>query len=77
MELAPVHLSRLRIPVEIHSSPPSRTISSFAAEDRGLIGTQSRAAVSATIVSTGCRSKVERLMTFSTSLVAVWYSSDS
>ena len=27
--------------------------------------------------STGCRSKVERLITFSTSLVAVWYSSDS
>ena len=27
--------------------------------------------------STGCRSNVERLMTFSTSLVAVWYSSDS
>ena len=29
------------------------------------------------VSSTGCRSKVERLMTLSTSLVAVWYSSDS
>ena len=38
---------------------------------------QSRAAVSHSVSSTGCRSKVERLMTFSTSLVAVWYSSDS
>ena len=29
------------------------------------------------VSSTGLRSKVERLMTLSTSLVAVWYSSDS
>src|SRR5580704_4454652 len=36
-----------------------------------------RAAVSQRVSSTGCRSKVERLMTLSTSLVAVWYSSDS
>ena len=35
-----------------------------------------RAAVSHSVSSTGCRSKVERLMTFSTSLVAVWYSSE-
>ena len=38
---------------------------------------QSRVAVSTTVSSTGCTSKVERLMTLSTSLVAVWYSSDS
>ena len=38
---------------------------------------QSRAAVSTTVSSTGCTSEVERLMTLSTSLVAVWYSSDS
>src|SRR6516164_8487345 len=38
---------------------------------------QSRAAVSITVSSTGCTSAVERLMTLSTSLVAVWYSSDS
>ena len=37
----------------------------------------SRAAVSTTTSNTGSRSKLERLMTFSTSLVAVWYSSDS
>jgi hypothetical protein len=36
-----------------------------------------RAAVSINVSSTGWRSKVERLMTLSTSLVAVWYSSDS
>src|SRR5215471_8423908 len=39
--------------------------------------TQSRAAVSTTVSSTGCTLEVERLMTLSTSLVAVWYSSDS
>ena len=38
---------------------------------------QSRPAISHSVSSTGCRSKVERLMTLSTSLVAVWYSSDS
>ena len=38
---------------------------------------QSRAAVSTTVSSTGCTSAVERLMTLSTSLVAVWYSSNS
>src|SRR6516164_1990547 len=37
----------------------------------------SRAAVWTTVSSTGCTSAVERLMTLSTSLVAVWYSSDS
>src|SRR6516165_2718604 len=36
-----------------------------------------RAAVVTSVSSTGWRSKVERLMTWSTSLVAVWYSSDS
>jgi len=36
-----------------------------------------RTAVSHIVSSTGCRSKVERLITWSTSLVAVWYSSDS
>src|SRR6516162_6345447 len=38
---------------------------------------QSRAAVSTTVSSTGCTSAVERLITLSTSLVAVWYSNDS
>ena len=38
---------------------------------------QSRTAVSTTVSSTGCTSAVERLMTLSTSLVAVWYSSNS
>ena len=41
------------------------------------IGGTKPAAVSTTVSSTGCRSEVERLMTLSTSLVAVWYSSDS
>src|SRR6516225_6956526 len=38
---------------------------------------QSRKAVSVTVSSTACTSEVERLMTLSTSLVAVWYWSDS
>src|SRR6516165_7277107 len=38
---------------------------------------ESRTAVSTTVSSTGCTSAGERLMTLSTSLVAVWYSSDS
>ena len=42
-----------------------------------MLAAQSRAAVWTTVSKTGCKSKVERLMTFSTSLVAVWYSSDS
>ena len=42
-----------------------------------LVGAHNRAAVSITVSSTGCKSKVERLMTLQHSLVAVWYSSDS
>jgi hypothetical protein len=49
----------------------------LAYRDRSEIGAASRAAVSTTVSSTGCTSAVERLMTLSTSLVAVWYSSDS
>src|SRR5215471_14734979 len=45
--------------------------------DRATSLPQSRAAVSVTVSSTGCTSAVERLMTLSTSLVAVWYSSAS
>ncbi len=42
-----------------------------------LSASQSRAALSATVSNTGCRSNAERLMTFSTSAVAVCCSSDS
>src|ERR1041385_1748913 len=38
---------------------------------------QSREAVRSRVSSTGCKSNVEALITFSTSLIAVWYSSDS
>ena len=48
-----------------------------ASGDAARSAPHSRAAVSTSVSSTGCRSKVERLMTLSTSLVAVWYSSDS
>src|SRR6266566_1832322 len=53
-----------------YTSPSRRKIAPYAAS-------QSRAAVSATVSRTGWRSNLERLMTFSTSLIAVWYSSDS
>ena len=53
-----------------HRSPSRRPIKAISA-------LQSCAAVFTTVSSTGCKSNVERLMTFSTSLVAVWYSSDS
>ena len=42
-----------------------------------ISASHSRAADSTTVSSTGCRSKVERLMTLSTSAVAVCCSSDS
>ena len=66
---------RPRIPVETQNSPPGR-YSPSRRKIAACSASQSLAAVSATVSSTGCRSKVERLMTFSTSLVAVWYSSD-
>ena len=54
----------------------SKTVT-LAPVDRGLIGNAKPHGGLGHEVNTGCRSKVERLMTFSTSLVAVWYSSDS
>jgi hypothetical protein len=57
----------------------SRVIAHFCAGEFDPLESapQSRAAVSTTVSNTGCTSAVERLMTLSTSLVAVWYSSDS
>ncbi len=49
----------------------------LAYRDISASAPQSRTAVSTTVSSTGCTSEVERLMTLSTSLVAVWYSSNS
>ena len=80
--------ARLRRFLPCARSPPSATLHQFVAEELlhaegftdirlQVSAPQSRAAVSATVSSTGCTSAVERLMTLSTSLVAVWYSSDS
>ena len=59
------------------SSPPSAITRPRDGRSQPDRRRKADAAVSTSVSSTGCKSKVERLMTFSTSLVAVWYSSDS
>ena len=72
---APSRTNRIR--ARSRKWPPADASRRRTAPTEAMSARQSRAAVSQTVSSTGCRSKVERLMTLSTSLVAVWYSNDS
>ena len=67
----------LDIPVRTRTRPPRGICRRRSWWITALSASQIRAAVSTSVCNTGSSSKPDWLMTLSTSLVAVWYSSDS